>query len=119
MPPSVNQQRCRGTSFVTPIAKGEFRSLIFGVSVGFIALFVIGTIVFKSKARDFFSAIAGWLLENFNWMYVGGVSIVFLFLIGLFVSHFGRMRLGGDGEQPEHSTVSWFAMLLPAELVLC
>ncbi|AEI09022.1 Choline-glycine betaine transporter [Corynebacterium resistens DSM 45100] len=101
-----------GHEFRNPDSKkGSSDPLIFGVSVGFIALFVIGTIVFKSKARDFFSAIAGWLLENFNWMYVGGVSIVFLFLIGLFVSHFGRMRLGGDGEQPEHSTVSWFAML--------
>lgn len=101
-----------GHEFQNPESKkGSSDPLIFGLSVGFIALFVIGTIVFKGKARDFFSAIAGWLLENLNWMYVGGVSIVFLFLIGIFVSHFGRMRLGGDGEQPEHSTASWFAML--------
>ncbi|KGM19085.1 BCCT family transporter [Corynebacterium auriscanis] len=91
--------------------KGSADPLIFGLSVGFIGVFVLATIIFKGRAREFFSAIAGWLLSNLNWMYIGGVSISFLFLIGIFVSHFGRMRLGGDGEQPEHSTASWFAML--------
>lgn len=44
---------------------------IFSISVGFIVVFVIATIALGEKARTTFSAIAGWLLENLGWMYIG------------------------------------------------
>ncbi|HIW94936.1 MAG TPA: BCCT family transporter [Candidatus Corynebacterium gallistercoris] len=90
--------------------------LIFWVSFGFVLAFVITTITFKQRAADGLSTIAGWLLENFNWLYIGSISIAFIFLMVIFVSRFGRMRLGVDGEQPEHSTKSWFAMLFAGGL---
>lgn len=102
------------TKIASPAAvaeKGRPDRLIFSIAVGFIGLFLAVTIIFKQRAADFFSIGSGFLLKNMNWLYIGGVSIALLFLIGIFASHFGRMRLGGDGEQPEHSTASWFAML--------
>lgn len=96
--------------------KAKVDPLIFGLSFGSILIFVITTITFKQRAADVLSTAANWLLTNFNWLYIGSVSICFIFLMVLFVSRFGRMRLGVDGEQPEHSTKSWFAMLFAGGL---
>lgn len=84
---------------------------IFSISVGFIVVFVIATIALGEKARTTFSAIAGWLLENLGWMYIGGVSLVFIFLMGIFASRYGRVKLGDDDDDPEHTLIVWFCML--------
>ena len=59
---------------------------IFLISVGIIVTFVVATVILGDTARDGFSAVAGWLLENLGWMYVGGVSLILVFLIGIFAS---------------------------------
>lgn len=84
---------------------------IFTISVGFIVVFVIATIMLGETAREGFTSISGWLLENLGWMYVGGVSLVFIFLIGIFASRYGRVKLGDDDDEPEHRLVVWFCML--------
>lgn len=50
-------------------------------------------------------------MRTTGWLYIGGVSMIFIFLVGIFVSRFGRLRLGDDGDEPEHSLISWFSML--------
>ncbi|WPF68058.1 BCCT family transporter [Corynebacterium sp. 21KM1197] len=85
--------------------------LIFLTSAGIIVAFVLLTIVLGPTARDAFSSTAGWLLENLGWMYIGGVSLMLIFLLGIFASRYGRVRLGDDDEEPEHSLVAWFCML--------
>ncbi len=66
---------------------------IFLLSAGIIVAFVIATILLGDTARDGFSAVAGWLLENLGWMYIGGVSLILIFLIGVFASRYGRVKL--------------------------
>src|SRR5699024_7515710 len=84
---------------------------IFLVSVGIIVTFVVATVILGDTAREGFSAVAGWLLENLGWMYVGGVSLILVFLIGIFASRYGRVKLGDDDDEPEHRLVVWFSML--------
>lgn len=85
--------------------------LIFLSATGFIVVFVIATIAFGKRAQETFTTIAGSLLTNLGWMYIGGVSLAFLFLIAVFASRFGRVKLGDDDDDPEHSLPVWFAML--------
>ncbi|MBD8029088.1 BCCT family transporter [Corynebacterium gallinarum] len=84
---------------------------IFLLSVGIIVTFVVATVILGDTAREGFSAVAGWLLENLGWMYVGGVSLILVFLIGIFASRYGRVKLGDDDDEPEHRLVVWFSML--------
>ncbi|AEQ07079.3 BCCT family transporter [Corynebacterium pseudotuberculosis] len=84
---------------------------IFLVSLGFVTVFVIGTIILGSAARDTFTRVAQGLLTGTGWLYIGGVSFIFLFLVGIFISRFGRLRLGDDNDEPEHSLIAWFCML--------
>lgn len=85
--------------------------LVFSVAAGFTVAFVVATILLGSRARDFFSGVAQGLLTNLGWMYIGGVSFGFIFLVAVFVSRFGNVRLGDDDEEPEYSLPVWFAML--------
>lgn len=87
---------------------------IFLCSLGFIVAFVVITTILGATARDAFSDVAGGLLKYLGWLYVGGVSMVFIFLIAVFVSRFGRLRLGDDDDEAEHSLIVWFCMLFAA-----
>lgn len=91
-------------------------SLILGLSAGFIVIFVAVSIIFGESARDVFGVASGWLMTNLNWLYIAGVTVSLIFLIVLAMSHFGRMRLGPDGEKPEYRLGSWFAMLFAGGL---
>ncbi|SDL57521.1 choline/carnitine/betaine transport [Corynebacterium mycetoides] len=88
--------------------------LIFYTSVGFIALFVGLTVIFGDRARQAYSAISTALMNNFSWFYIGGVSMVLVFLIVVFVSKYGNLRLGDDDDEPEYTLPVWFAMLFAA-----
>ena len=88
--------------------------LIFFTAVGFIVAFVALTIGFGERARDTYSSVSTWMMDNFAWLYIGGVSAVFIFLIVLFVSKYGNYRLGDDDDEPEYSLPVWFSMLFAA-----
>lgn len=87
---------------------------IFYGALGIIIAFVIITIALGETAREAFTTVAQGLMEYLGWLYIGGVSLIFIFLIGIFVSRYGRLRLGDDDEEAEHSLVAWFCMLFAA-----
>ncbi len=88
--------------------------LIFFSALGFILVFVAATLAFGDQARATYAAVSGWLMDHFTWLYVGGVSATLIFLIVVFVSRYGNLRLGDDDDEPEYSYPVWFAMLFAA-----
>lgn len=88
--------------------------LIFFSALGFILVFVAATLAFGDQARQAYADISGWLMDHFTWLYVGGVSATLIFLIVVFVSRYGNLRLGDDDDEPEYSYPVWFAMLFAA-----
>ena len=83
-------------------------------AAGFIAAFVLITIILGSTAQEFFADIASGLNRNLAWLYIGGVSGILLFLIAVFVSRFGNLRLGDDDDRPDYPLMVWFGMLFAA-----
>lgn len=71
---------------------------------------IIGSRSF-SETADFLMVA---LKENFSWLYVGAMLFFVLFAIAAALGPSGKIRLGGDGERPEHGLMSWFAMLFAA-----
>lgn len=65
-----------------------------------------------------FGNVAGSLFNyttvNFGWFYLLAVFIIIIFLVGLAVSRYGAIRLGGDDERPEFPFFTWIAMLFSA-----
>ncbi|MEE6282428.1 BCCT family transporter [Georgenia sp. MJ170] len=87
---------------------------IFFGAAAIIIVFVFATIVFTEPLDRAVGASSDWLLANFGWFYILGVTVFLAFLIFIAIGRFGRVRLGPDGEPPEHSGASWFAMLFAA-----
>lgn len=88
--------------------------VIFMTSAFIAILFVVATIAFTDPVDSLFAAVTGWLLDNLGWFYILGVTTFLIFLIYMAASRFGRVKLGADDEQPEHSGGAWFAMLFAA-----
>ncbi|MDY7342561.1 BCCT family transporter [Corynebacterium amycolatum] len=106
--PQVNKQEKKSGGFLKNLPTDP---LIFTTAIGFIVLFVAVTVVLGDTARGAYSAASEWVTSNLGWLFIGGVSASFIFLIGLFVSRYGRIQLGDDDEEPEYSIAEWFGML--------
>ncbi len=87
---------------------------IFFGSAGVIIAFVLVTIVFTDPLDAAVTVASDWLYTNLGWFYILGLTLFLVFLICIALGRFGRVRLGPDGEAPEHSGPAWFAMLFAA-----
>ncbi|TCN47379.1 BCCT, betaine/carnitine/choline family transporter [Rhodococcus sp. SMB37] len=87
---------------------------IFFASAAVAILFVVVTIAFTDAVDQIFSTASTWIMTNLGWFYILGVTTFLLFLVGIALTRYGRVRLGGDDERPEHSNITWFSMLFAA-----
>ena len=87
---------------------------VFFTSVGIMFAFVFITIVAGDTVSEVFGTASDWILTNLGWFYVLGVTVFLIFLVLIGASRFGHVRLGGDDERPEYSTLTWFSMLFAA-----
>ena len=93
---------------------GKIDRPIFSISAIIMILFVAWTLLQPTAAGETFSAVQGFITDNFGWSYLLGVTFFLFFAIYLVFSKYGNITLGKDGDKPEHSTWSWFAMLFAA-----
>ncbi|HET98064.1 MAG TPA: BCCT family transporter [Desulfurivibrio alkaliphilus] len=87
---------------------------VFIISALLTVVFVAFTAVVPETAGTIFSATQSWIVQSAGWFYVLAVAGFLVFVIGLAVSGFGRIKLGSDHSEPDYSYSSWFAMLFSA-----
>ncbi|WP_311950808.1 BCCT family transporter [Halomonas piscis] len=87
---------------------------VFFTSAAIASLFVILAIPFDQAVADSFGVLTGWVARNLGWFYIVSVSALLVFLLGLAVSRYGVIRLGGDDSRPDYSNLTWFTMLFAA-----
>ncbi|MDQ4127194.1 MAG: BCCT family transporter [Actinomycetota bacterium] len=88
---------------------------VFWVAAGLSAVFVAWGVFFaESLAAVFDAVLFSFLVPNFGWVFILSSFGFLAFSIYLALSRYGRIRLGGDEEQPEFRTVSWVAMMFSA-----
>ncbi|MES9834322.1 MAG: BCCT family transporter [Candidatus Thiodiazotropha sp. LLP2] len=92
----------------------DFHNPVFIISALLVLMFVIGTLMFPSEAKQAFDGSKGWSIDNFDWLFLVAGNIFVIFCLLLIILPVGRIRLGGADAIPEFSTVSWFAMLFAA-----
>jgi choline/glycine/proline betaine transport protein len=76
--------------------------------------FVALAATFTSPLSRNISAVQSFIVATFGWFYILVVAFFLLFVLWLFVSPYGQVKLGKDDEEPEFSYASWFAMLFSA-----
>ncbi len=84
---------------------------IFFWSAGLMIVFLAIVLIFQEPVGRVFATSRLWVVTNLGWFFVLGVSVWLLFLIWIAISKYGKIRLGKDGDKPQYSNVSWFAML--------
>ena len=92
----------------------DIHNPVFFVSGLTIVAFVIGTLLFKEQAVDFFPKLRVWLTSNLDWVFAVSGNIFVIFCLALAASPLGKIRLGGADAKPDYSYPGWFAMLFAA-----
>jgi choline/glycine/proline betaine transport protein len=87
---------------------------VFILSGVFTLALVAIAIVAGDAAAALFTAIQEWIAHTAGWFYVLSVAGFLVFVVGLAVSDYGRIKLGRDHSSPDYSYPSWFAMLFSA-----
>ncbi|MGI9889353.1 BCCT family transporter [Vibrio chagasii] len=88
---------------------------VFGISAGLIALFLIGVLVTDTaSAKAALDGVKGQIINSFDWLFIWSGNIFVIFCLGLIVSPFGKIRLGGVDATADYSFMSWLSMLFAA-----
>ncbi len=85
-----------------------------GVSVLFLAVFIVLTLMFKEEAAEISGDALAWVSNLFGWFFILAANIFIIAAAVFAFSKLGRIRIGGNKARPEFSTPAWFAMLLSA-----
>lgn len=93
---------------------GDANPFVAVTSASIAALFVTFVLIWPEFANKLSSVPAAIIDQYFTEYLLWTVTFVTLVALALFVSPWGKVRLGKDGESPEFSRFSWFAMLFGA-----
>jgi glycine betaine transporter len=88
--------------------------VVFGISVVISVLFVLWGVFFTDNLASVASTVLGYLITTYGWVFILATFGFLIFALYLAFSRYGRVRLGGDEDRPEFSTVAWVAMMFSA-----
>lgn len=92
----------------------DIHNRVFLVSALTSIAFILLTLIFPERANSLFNAVVGFATGTLDWYFMIVVDIFVVFCLGLVVSPYGSIRLGGPDARPDYSYLSWFAMLFTA-----
>jgi choline/glycine/proline betaine transport protein len=90
------------------------RGWVFWPAAGIALAFVAFALLFPAAAEATFDAVQTAIVSTFNWYYVLIAAFFVVFALAMGFSRFGNIKLGQDDDEPEFSTMSWFALLFAA-----
>ena len=85
--------------------------VVFWVSAGISVLFVLWGVFFTDSLSAVASAVLGFLIDSFGWVFVLATFGFLVFVVFLAFSRYGKIKLGQDDDEPEFRTSSWVAMM--------
>jgi len=82
------------------------------------AIIIIGSmiveIVCDQTITHVFSYLRLWVCEYTGWFFVLVVNVILFYMIFLFFSKYGKLKLGGRESRPEFNFFAWFSMIFCA-----
>lgn len=91
-----------------------WRNPVFLVSAFVILILVVIGAVIPGPFGVIADRLYDFTTTKFGWFYLLTVFVIIVFLIGLTISKYGAIRLGGDDERPEYPFFTWIGMLFSA-----
>ena len=84
------------------------------VSAVIIWAFVIACIVKPKESLAEMKLWQTWITDKWTWLYIGTQDVWAVFIVVLYFSKYGDMKLGKDDEKPEFKDATYFTMLFAA-----
>lgn len=94
--------------------KDKSISIVFWVALSICTLFVIYGAILPKQLETVTKNITSFIAVNFSWFYLLLVLLILIVCVYLLFSRYASITLGKEGEDPEFSLPSWFAMLFSA-----
>ena len=92
----------------------RFNPVVTLLSAAIIWSFVIWCSVKAEESNKELTKWMLWITETFTWMYIGTQDVWALFIIVLYFSKYGKMKLGKPDDKPEFNDATYFTMLFAA-----
>jgi len=92
----------------------ELDPVVFYIAIAMTAPFIFMGLFASELLTKVTGTMVGAICQYFQSTYLLGVTGILLFCVILAISPLGKVKLSGDDEKPEHSTLSWFSMLFSA-----
>ena len=92
----------------------RFNPVVTFLSGAIIWFFVIWCAVQADVANREMSKWMLWITETFTWMYIGTQDVWAIFIVVLYFSKYGKMKLGKPEDKPEFNDLTYFTMLFAA-----
>ncbi|MGP9643858.1 MULTISPECIES: BCCT family transporter [unclassified Halomonas] len=92
----------------------DIHNRVFVLSALASLIFIVLTLMFPAQAGKLFQSIVGFSTRTLDWYFMILVDFFIVFCLALIVLPHGKVRLGGPDARPEHSYLSWFALLFTA-----
>lgn len=113
-PPPRDAARPRGAHAITAATKDNHVRRILMPSLVIIAVFVLIAVLFPDQVEDAVDGLQTNVIGNFGWYYVILVAGSVIFALWMGLGRYGKLKLGGDDDEPEFSRGAWFSMLFAA-----
>lgn len=94
--------------------KARILGPVFYPSAGLILLLVALSFVAPRESEALFRAAQNWVAADAGWFTVLSVAGFLVFVVGVAISNFGKLKLGPDHSTPDFSYVTWLSMLFAA-----
>ena len=87
---------------------------VFYPSALIVLALVLVSFVAPEASKAAFGSAKAWVANEAAWFTVLSVAFFLVFVIGIAISSFGKLKLGPDHSEPDYSYATWFAMLFAA-----
>jgi len=87
---------------------------VFIFSAIVVVIFVLLGVLLPEQIGVLFGSVQTFITKQLGWLYIISVTVFLLFVVWLFFSAYGSIKLGKDDDDPEYSRLTWFAMLFSA-----
>lgn len=87
--------------------------VFFGSAISIVAI-ALWTIIGTESAESVLGTMTVWIGKWFGWFYIGLATVIFIFVLFIGFSRYGKVRLGPANSRPEYSNFAWASMLFAA-----
>ena len=87
---------------------------VFYPSAGLILVLVALSFIAPKETEALFRAAQNWVAADAGWFTVLSVAGFLVFVVGVAISNFGKLKLGPDYSTPDYNYVTWLSMLFAA-----